>query len=109
MVVYIFQILFQQFTLMYYGKIYAYQSFLSYLYTIIYLAVCIEFDNEIMALCEKIGFIRKTSRSMKFYLLFVIICLFIFASVLVSGSDDVWVRKTNWMINIIKVSFFPLC
>lgn len=55
-----------------------------------------------MWLSENIAFILKPSRMYKFYLLFGCIILLVFAAMLVSGLDDVWVSKPEYLQNVIK-------
>lgn len=61
------------------GQTYIYQSFISMLFSFIFFVLCINFDNEILDRCEKIGFIVRSSRKYKFYLFFLCIGLFIIA------------------------------
>jgi len=60
---------------------------------------CIAMDDEILELCEKIGFTVRTSRKYKFYLLFTNIGLFIFGIVLVQTKSDSWEEQQNWISN----------
>ena len=83
------------------AQLYAYEIIQTTLVTMIYMMILLQFDKEIMQLSEEIGFQKKTSRSYKFYLLFGIMSLFIFAAILISGMKDVWVNKKDWMMNII--------
>lgn len=76
-----------------FGQLYIYQFCTTMVYCMIYLGACIIFDNEIMSLCEKLGFLKKTSRVLKFYLLFFVIGLYVFATVVFSGIDDVWIEN----------------
>ena len=46
-----------------FGLTFFYQQIFSLLYTMIFLTVCINFDDEIMALAETSGFIQQTSRA----------------------------------------------
>jgi len=49
------------------GLLYLFQIVVSTLFSLVYLLICIKFDNEIYKLCEKVGFIVKASRKFKFY------------------------------------------
>lgn len=51
-----------------FGLMYYYQAVVSILYAIIYLTISIQFDAQILRLCEKIGFIVSESRALKFEL-----------------------------------------
>ena len=93
---YIVFILGAQMMLMYYGWIYAYQSILSYLFTIVYLAVVIMFDDEIMQICENTGFKKQNSRPLKFQWLFGLILLYLIATFIMSGQKEIWVQKQDW-------------
>ena len=92
------------YSLMFFGQLYIYQYFTTAVYALIYLGVCLIFDNEIMTMCEKLGFLKKTSRVLKFYLLFFVIGLYVTATIVFSGIDDVWIENQQWLINAIKVS-----
>ena len=63
----------------YLGITYFYQSFISGLFSFSYLVMCINFDNEILDRCEKIGFIVRSSRKYKFYLFFTCLGLYFIA------------------------------
>jgi hypothetical protein len=92
------------FSQLFLAQLYAYEILQSSLVTGVYLLIVITFDKEIMKLTEQIGFQKKLSRSYKFYLLFLVISLFILGTVLMSGMSDIWVRKQNWMFNVIDNS-----
>ena len=91
LVLYIVFVLGAQMMLMYYGLTYAYQAILSYLFAIVYLAVVIIFDDEIMDLIEQTGFKKQESRPLKFYWLFVIILMYLIATFIMSGQKEIWV------------------
>ena len=63
--------------LIYYGWVYLYQSVLSYAIVFAYLRVIIYFDDDIMRFAEQLGFIKKSSRVMKFSILFLAVSCFI--------------------------------
>lgn len=67
--------------------------------SLIYLAVCIIFDDEIMSLCAEMGFRIRPSRKYKFYLLFASIGLFVLAAMICSGLTDTWVTNPDWLRN----------
>lgn len=94
-----------QLYLAYSGWTYIYQSVLSYLYTIIYLRLIIYLDDDIMRAIEQLSFIKKTSRTMKFMMLFLCIVAYIFLQILSSGTEEIWVENQNWMQNNINVSY----
>lgn len=85
----------------YFGLIYLHQSLTGILMALIYLAVCIIFDDEIMVLCYEMGFKTKSSRKYKFYLFFSCIGLFIVAAMICSGLTDTWVSHPDWLRNSI--------
>jgi hypothetical protein len=95
------------FSMAIYGLNYIHSSLLSAIMSLFYLAFCIYFDNEIMDLCEKMGFVTKSSRKLKFYTLFTAIVMFIFAAIICSGIKDTWIEHTDWLINSVDVSIFP--
>jgi len=47
------------------------------MFAIAYLIACLNFDNEILNVCEKIGFVVRSSRKYKFYVLFLCLGLFV--------------------------------
>lgn len=71
----------------------------SLLYTIIFLTVCINFDQEIMRLAETCGFISSTSRPYKFYIFFFALGLFVFAAMINEGLGDGWSNNINYVQN----------
>jgi hypothetical protein len=73
-----------------YGLLYYYQIVVSSLFSLVYLVICIRLDDEILKMCEKIGFIVKASRKYKFYLLFVTIIAYLFGVVIVTSKRDAW-------------------
>ena len=66
-VVQVSYVLFNQFLLMYYGEAFVHHILLSSFVMILYLYLVIFLDSELMLLCEKIGFVKKSSRKWKFY------------------------------------------
>jgi hypothetical protein len=68
---------------------------------LIYLAICIIFDDEIMSMCSQIGFRVRPSRKYKFYLLFASIGLFVLAGMICSSLTDTWVANPDWLRNSI--------
>lgn len=87
------------------GQTYIYQSIISVLFSFIYFVICINFDNEILDRCEKIGFIVRSSRKYKFYLFFLCIGLFICAQAMTQTLNVGWQNEQTWVINIGEVSF----
>jgi len=85
-----------------FGLVYLYQSFISLLYSFTYLVLCLNFDNEILNICEKIGFIVRSSRKYKFYLLFLCIGLFILSLLIMSTQESNWQEQQTWIINASK-------
>ena len=83
----------------YYGLIYIHQSMIGVMVALIYLAICIILDDEIMLLCSEMGFRIKPSRKYKFYLLFACIGAFVLASMICSGMTDTWVTNPDWLRN----------
>ena len=86
-----------------YGLLYIYQSFISILFSLTYLVLCLNFDNEILNLCEKIGFIVRSSRKYKFMLFFICLGLFVLALIIVNSQSQSWSIQM-WIINASKVS-----
>ena len=92
------------FSMWVFGLVYLYQSLVSILYSFSFLVLCINFDNEILDKCEKIGFIVRSSRKYKFYLLFACIGFFIFSVFTMSVSETDWKSEQKWIMNASNVS-----
>jgi hypothetical protein len=54
-----------------FGLLYYYQIVVSALFSFVYLIICIRLDDGILTQMEKTGFIVKSSRKYKFYLIFI--------------------------------------
>jgi hypothetical protein len=89
-------------TLMADGWLFFYQAILTYMYTFIYLRVCLLLDSDIQKLVLKIGFEKKSSRTKKFELLFFVIGAVIIASVFNASSSPIWEHDRNIMDNIVN-------
>jgi hypothetical protein len=76
---YFYNMVSTQLLLIYYGWVYLYQSVLTYAIVFAYLRVIIYFDDDIMIFAEQLGFIKKSSRVMKFSMLFLAVACFIIA------------------------------
>ena len=76
---YISNVILTQLFLVYFGKVYIYQSVLTYAIVFTYLRIIIYYDSDIMRMTEQLGFIKKTSRVMKFNILFIAVFSFIVA------------------------------
>lgn len=74
--------------MMLFGLLYIYQGVITFLYSLTYLVFCINFENEIFNLCEKIGFIIRTSRRFKFHLMFICIGLLLLQLLISSTQQD---------------------
>ena len=94
----------QVFTLALYGLLYMHQAFLTTFYSLIYLLICVSFDEDIMKFSEEGGFLLHTSRKLKFNILFYSLGLFVLASMIVGGMDDSWSNDRTWVKNVIHVS-----
>jgi hypothetical protein len=77
-------------------------SLISCLLSLLYLKVAIELDDELMLLCEKIGFVKKSSRKWKFYNFVFYLTLMLLAAILVSTLPDFYVFHPEWMVNYSK-------
>ena len=97
------------FIMAYFGLVYLHQSVISIMMSLIYLAICIIFDDEIMFTCEEMGFKKKASRKYKFYLLFASIGAFVLAAMICSGQTDTWVTNPDWLRNSIDDLLKPDC
>ena len=73
-----------------FGLLYYYQIVVSTLFSFVYLIICIRFDDEILKMFEKIGFIVKSSRKYKFYLLFITMIAYLCGVVIVRSKSDAW-------------------
>jgi len=72
------------------GLNYIYQSFMGQMVGFIYLVFALAFDKEIHRLCEKSGFIVKTSRGLKFDILFACIAAQVALTVYYMCDVFVW-------------------
>lgn len=90
-----------------FGLMYIYQMVTSILWSFTFLVFCLIFDDQIFTYLNNIGFIIKTSRRDKFYLLFACIGLFAFqmSLVLLHQNDD---NEYMWIKNASLVSKFFL-
>lgn len=61
-----------------------------------YLYLVIQFDDDLMLLCEKIGFLKKSSRRWKFYNFVFYLALGLFAFVIASTRRDFYVQHPEW-------------
>ena len=64
-----------------------------------YFILCANFDAVILTYCEQIGFILRSSRKYKFYLLFLCMGLFIIGVVVLEANMDSWADQQLWIIN----------
>jgi len=55
-----------------------------------FFAIALTFDTEILTKCEQIGFIVRSSRKYKFYLLFFCIFMYLVGLVVLQSNDDAW-------------------
>jgi len=78
------------FALYLFGVMYLYQCFISILYSIMYMILCVNIDSWIQNKCEQIGFIVRSSRKYKFLLLFLCIGMFFCGYVYFEGSSEKW-------------------
>jgi len=70
------------------GEIYIYHVMISCIYSCIFLLITLNFDAEILNKCEQIGFIVRSSRRYKFYLLFFSIGLYVVGLILLESNQD---------------------
>lgn len=59
------------FGLILFGMVYLYQIMVTVLCSVAFGIIVVSFDAQILAKCEQIGFIVRTSRQNKFYILFI--------------------------------------
>jgi len=82
------------------GQVYLYQIMISILYSFVFLLLTITFDAEILNKCEQIGFIVRSSRKYKFYLLLFCMGMYLVGLVLLQGDQNSWAEQQVWIINI---------
>lgn len=97
-------ITFNCFLMIYFGWMFIYQVVITIFYTSIYLIIVIYFDDNIQQQVIMLGFNKKNSRVMKFYLLYTIIGCLILTVVLNNGVPNVDDIDINWLANAILVS-----
>ena len=70
--------------------------------TSIYLSMTVYFDTELMLLIERIGFIKRTSRALKFNVFFGVLAMLCVAMVLKdSHTREIWVSHPEYFTNMI--------
>jgi len=87
------------FSMFLFGLVYLYQSFISMLYSFTFLVFCLNYDNEILIYCEKVGFIIRLARKYQFYLLFLCIGMFMAMIMLIGTVGNNWQEQYTWIIN----------
>ena len=66
---------------------------------VVYLVICLTFDQELQRYCEKLGFILKASRSRKFYMFFISLGLFTAMVVFYYSLINTWTMPQQWIVN----------
>lgn len=80
------------------GTAYIYQNVVGQLCGMVYLVLCLTFDDEIHRYCEKTGFIVKSSRSRKFHVFFFSLACFILVVAYFSALQG-WTMPLDWIVN----------
>ena len=88
-----------------FGINYLYQSMVSMLYSVTFFIIIVNFDAKILTMCEQIGFIVRSSRKYKFYLLFISIGLYVIGLILLDNNQTDWSDQQIWIINVSNVSY----
>ena len=88
-----------------FGIDYLYQSMVSLLYSATFGIIIVNFDAQILTMCEQIGFIVRSSRKYKFYLLFISIGLYVIGLILLDNNQTDWSDQQIWIINVSDVSY----
>ncbi len=83
----------------YLGVTFLHQSIFGGIYGFIYLVFMLHFDENIHSLCLQTGFLIKSSRKWTFYMLFLSIGLFIFASLYYCVKVTSWLVPYQWTTN----------
>ncbi|CAI2364624.1 unnamed protein product [Moneuplotes crassus] len=84
----------------YLGSTFLFQSLIGAICGVLYCIFCITFDADIHSACERIAFLTKTSRYMKFKVFFIALGVFVltfmyFNSVLVTFKvDHLWIQNS---------------
>lgn len=86
-----------------------YQTFITVIYTFLYLLFTFAFDDEIKQLSEETGFYKRTSRTQKFRMFFIGIAMFVVSTIIVKSSSDIWIQQLNWMQNAIETNRHSEC
>ena len=76
-----------------FGQTFLYQCIVTTLYSTTYLIACINWDQELLNYCEKVGFIIKSSRRAKFDILFLCCGLFFVVYVLAQAQETNWTEQ----------------
>jgi hypothetical protein len=83
------------------GVTYLHQSLTSQLFGFCYLVICLTFDREIHGLCEKSGFVLKSSRSKKFKLFFICLAMWVTLTIYYMACVTNYTVPQDWVLNII--------
>ena len=75
------------------------------LYSVTFFIIIVNFDAQILTMCEQIGFIVRSSRKYKFYLLFISIGLYVIGLILLDNNQTDWSDQQIWIINVSNVSY----
>ena len=82
------------------GTAYIYQNVCGQLCGLIYLVLCLTFDDEIHRYCEKVGFVVRSSRSRKFQVFFFSLACFIFIIAYFAAETD-RTMPIYWIVNAV--------
>lgn len=72
---------------------------LSAAFSLVYLTVSLNYDKEIMRLCERLGFNITKSKKLKITILFYGFLIMIITQIIGDGADETWSEKVVWIIN----------
>lgn len=81
------------------GINYLYQTLFGNLYGFCYLVMCLVFDAELHRYCEKTGFILKSSRGRKFWLMFFCLGMILVELVYFLSEVGNWNMPQDWIYN----------
>lgn len=94
------------FLLLLFGLNYMYQQVITLVYSIIYMMIVIQYDNQILKFSERLGFRVRTARNLKFTMMIVSILMLVFNFFILKLNQDRLSDTFLWIINSTVVSSF---
>lgn len=71
-------------------------------FCLIYLKLCMIFEDDIVEFCKSLAFIVKESRIQKFYQLFIFLLFMAISQMYIVSIDPIIVSHPEWILNYMK-------